>query len=238
MRQGSGIRHLAVVMGLLFLAACSQTYPYVPTTTKTVVPPQEGGEAPPAPPAGAPPLEPRPDLATQVKALEARVQQLEGRLAEVERTRVASAPSPAAPSGYPKAGAPAGDKAYAEGLRLYQGKKYGPAREKFSQYLKDQPQGPKAAEARYHLADSFYLEGKYKEAAVEFNKMATQHPKSILAPAALLRQALAYKSLQQTANYQSTLKKLVQSYPKSPEAKEAQRWLKEGKKEGAAGGAR
>ena len=228
MRQGSGMRHLAAAMGLLFLAACSQTYPYVPATGPAAAPPAEGQAQAGAPGAAAPPA-PRPDLAQQVQALEARVQQLESRLAEVERSRVAAAPT-AAPAA-PKAGVPAGERTYAEGLRLYQSKKYGPAREKFSLYLKDQPRGPKAAEARYHLADSFYQEGKYKEAAVEFSKTATQHPRSILAPAALLRQGLAYKNLQQTANYQSTLKKLIQVYPKSPEAKEAQKWLKEGKKE-------
>ena len=61
--------------------------------------------------------------------------------------------------------------------------------------------------------------------------MVSQYPKSILAPAAMLRQALAYQNQQQTAAYRSTLKKLTQAYPKSPEAKEADKWLKEGKKE-------
>jgi tol-pal system protein YbgF len=194
----------------------------------------------------------QPDLAQQVQALEAKIQQLETRLAEVERAKpapgtaarqakakdkekaaapaTAKAASPAA--GSPKAPAVPPDKSYTEGLKLYQSKKYGPAREKFSQYLKDAPHGPKAPEARYHLADSFYQEAKYKEAAVEFNKMASQNPKSILAPAALLRQAYAYKNLNQTANYQSTLKRLTKAYPNSPEAKEAQKYLKEGKKEG------
>ena len=64
--------------------------------------------------------------------------------------------------------------------------------------------------------------------------MASQYPKSVLAPAALLRQALAYQNLQQTASYRSTLKRLIQAYPKSPEAKEADKWLKEGKKEASA----
>jgi tol-pal system protein YbgF len=194
----------------------------------------------------------QPDLAQQVQALEAKIQQLETRLAEVERAKPAAArqqpakakdkekaaaPAKAAgpgTAGYPKAPATPPDKSYSEGLKLYQGKKFGPAREKFSQYLKDAPQGPKAAEARYHLADSFYQDGKYREAAVEFNKMAAQSPKSILAPAALLRQAYAYKNLNQTANYQSTLKRLAKAYPNSPEAKEAQKYLKEKepKKEG------
>ncbi len=119
------------------------------------------------------------------------------------------------------------DKLYNEGLHLYQGKKYPQARAKFSQYLKEQPKGPKASEARYQLGDSFFQEGKYQEAAVEFNKLVSQSPKSILAPAAMLRQAMAYQYLQQTPSYRSTLKKLVQTYPRSPEAKQADKWLKE-----------
>jgi TolA-binding protein len=63
---------------------------------------------------------------------------------------------------------------------------------------------------------------------VEFNKLVTQHPKSNLAPAALKQQALAYKAGNRTKLYQSTLKKLAQAYPKSPEGHEAQKLLKEG----------
>ena len=146
--------------------------------------------------------------------------------------KVAKAPTPTTP-GSPQTSPAAADKSYNEGVKLYQSKKYDPARTQFHQYLKAHPQGAKAPEARYYLADSFYQEGKYREAAVEFNKMAGQFPKSILAPAALLRQALAYKQQQQNPNYQSTLRKLVKAYPNSPEAKEAQKWLKDEKKEAA-----
>ena len=116
-------------------------------------------------------------------------------------------------------------------MRLYHAKKYAEAQNQLYLYLKSQPKGPKAPEARYYLADSFYQEGKYQEAAVEFNKLRLQAPKSILAPAGLLRQALCYKNQQQMSAYRSTLQKLVKAYPNSPEAKEAQKMLKEGAKE-------
>ena len=116
-------------------------------------------------------------------------------------------------------------------MRLYHAKKYGDARQQLYQYLKNQPKGPKAQEARYYLADSFYQEGKYQEAGVEFNKLRLQFPKSILVPAGLLRQALCYKNQQQLGTYRSTLQKLVKAYPNSPEAKEAQKMLKESSKE-------
>ena len=228
MRQTDWMGKLAVLLAVLSLAACN-SYAYYPGKSKAVTPPPGNGEAPAAQPAPAP--QSPPDLAQQVKALEERVQQLETRLAETEAPRPAapaasraqarpSAKGTGASSGYPPPAA-AQEKIYVEGYRLYQNKKYAGARDKFAQYLKSQPQGPKAPEARYYLAHSFAHEGKHQEAAVEFNKLVTQFPKSNLAPAALKQQALAYKGENQTKLYQSTLKKLVQAYPKSPEAQEA-----------------
>jgi len=252
MRQALGIRYLAMVLLVLFLAGCTETYAYLPSVGgKSAETPPPAAEAQPpagqaAPAAQAP--APKPDLSQQVQALEARVQQLETRLAELEARPAAPTSAPvkakerpatltASKAAYPApsaAPAAASDKNYTEGYHLYQGKKYPQARTKFSQYLKEQSKGPKAQEARYYLADSFYLEGEYQKAAVEFHKMVSQHPKSILAPAAMLRQALAYQKLQQNSSYQNTLKQLVKAYPKSPEAKEADKWLKEGKKEAPA----
>jgi tol-pal system protein YbgF len=227
MKRTNGTWNLLASGLLIMVMGCSTTYAYLPGKPAPGQAPAPG-EAP-APEAKAP--LPPPDLAQQVAALEARVHRLEGRLAELEkpktpppapaRERVGKA-APARPA-YP----PPGDKAYEEGMRLYKGKKYALARGKFSRYLKHQSQGSKAAEAHYYLADSFYQEGRYKDAATEFNKVATQHPKSLLAPAALLRQAYSYQHLKQTLNYQTTLKKLVKTYPKSPEAKAAEKQLRE-----------
>jgi len=236
MRQASGMRYLLVLAVALTLAACN-SYAYYPGRSKAVTPPPGSGEAPGAQPAPTPAP---PDLAQQVQALEARVQQLETRVAEAEGQSYGaparavhrpserpSAKGTAAASGYPPP-ATASDKLYVEAYRLYQQKKYIPARDKFAQYLKSQPQGSKAPDARFYLAYSFVHEGKHKEAAVEFNKLVTQHPKSNLAPAALKQQALAYKADNRTKLYQSTLKKLALAYPKSPEGHEAQKLLKEG----------
>ena len=235
MRQARVIRYLVVAALLLLFAACGR-FPGMRTSMPP--PPAETppGEATAAP---APAPAPAPDLAQQVQNLEARVAQLESRSAELEGRRGAPAaakeravPPPSTPSSpNPAVSSAAADKYYTEGMRLYHAKKYGEARHQLFQYLKNQPRGPKAPEARYYLADSFYQEGKYQEAGVEFNKLRLQSPKSILAPAGLLRQALCYKNQQQMGTYRSTLQKLVKAYPNSPEAKEAQKMLKESSKE-------
>jgi tol-pal system protein YbgF len=239
MRQSSCIRYLVVAALLLGGAACSETYPYIPSLSKSAAPAAPAPtEAAPSPETTAPPAASPAPANPERQNLEARVQQLEGRVAELEGRRTvtpaarerATATSvavyPKAPAAAPAAG---GDKLLAEGLRLYQAKKYGEARTKFHQYLNSQPKGPRDDEARYYLADSFYQEARYKEAAVEFNKLVTQYPKGKFAPAALLRQALSYKNQNQTQNYQTALKKLIKTYPSSQEAKEAQKWMKEEK---------
>jgi TolA-binding protein len=237
MRQVRVIRYLVVAAFPLVLAACAN----FPSMRSSMPPPP--AEAAPGTAATAP--APTPDLAQQVQNLEARVQQLESRLAELEGPKPAPTAAkervipPPSTSIYPKptaSGAGAGaavDKNFTEGMHLYHAKKYADARHQLYQYLKSQPRGPRAAEARYYLADGFYHESKYKEAAVEFNKLRLQFPKSILAPAGLLRQALCYKAQQQMSSYRSTLHKLVKAYPTSPEAKEAQKMLKESPKQAA-----
>jgi tol-pal system protein YbgF len=235
MRQARVIRYLVVAALPLLLAACGQ-FPGLRTEMPPTPPePPPGAMAPP--PAQAP--APAPDLAQQVQNLEARVAQLEsqsvpppGRTPAPAGTKPRAQAAPAA-AGSPKVPAPASpgsERNYTEGMRLYQAKKYGEAQNQLHQYLKSQPKGPKAPEARYYLADSFYQEGKFKEAGVEFNKLRLQFPQSILAPAGLLRQALCYKNQQQMGTYRSTLQKLVKAYPNSPEAKEAQKMLKESPK--------
>jgi len=236
MRQAGVIRYLVVTALLLLFAACGQ-FPGM----RTSMPPPPA-EMPPGSAAPAPAPPPSPDLAQQVQSLEARVQQLESQLAQLQsrtaapvETKPRALPAPAA-AGSPKSAAPAAaspgaEKNYTEGMRLYHAKKYDEARHQLYQYLKNQPRGPKAPEARYYLADSFYQEGKYGEAGVEFNKLRLQSPKSILAPAGLLRQALCYKNQQQMGTYRSTLQKLVKAYPNSPEAKEAQKMLNQSSKE-------
>ncbi len=233
MRQARVIRYLVVAALLLLFAACGR-FPGM----RTEMPPPPA-EPPPGAAAPAPAPAPAPDLAQQVQNLEARVQQLESRLAEPEGRKGVPAPAkeravppPSTPSSpKPAVASATSEKNYTEGMRLYHAKKYAEARHQLYQYLKNQPRGAKAPEARYYLADSFYQEGKYQEAGVEFNKLRLQSPKSILAPAGLLRQALCYKNQQQMGTYRSTLQKLVKAYPNSPEAKEAQKMLNQSPKE-------
>ncbi|MDD2901218.1 MAG: hypothetical protein PHU44_02145, partial [Syntrophales bacterium] len=167
MRQGSWKCYLVVLAVCCSLAACDP-YAYYPARSKPMTPPPAGAPAGGDAPAGqaAPAPAPAPSLDQQVQDLQARVQQLETRLAEMEGQQ----PPPPAPSRreaerarYKAPGAPAGypapskgqEKLYVDGYRFYQKKKYAPARNLFAKYLKAQPRGSKAPEARYYLAFCF-----------------------------------------------------------------------------------
>ena len=89
MKQFGEIRSLALFALMMLLAACSQTYSYVPSMGKPAAAPPEGAQVSAETPAAAP--APAPDLPKQVQTLEARVQQLEARLTEMEAQKAAPA---------------------------------------------------------------------------------------------------------------------------------------------------
>ena len=169
-------------------------------------------------------------LRDRLTALERDLAAAQERLARLESgrssqtARVEPAPSPYAqevppPPTIPKTG---GDL-WQEGMNLYKQKSYGPAREKFQQFLKENPRGDKALEARYYLADSLLQDKKYDEAIVEFNKVLEGSPKSSFAPPSLLKQAQAFKAQGKTKISNLVLEKLIADYPKSPEAVQARK---------------
>jgi tol-pal system protein YbgF len=232
MRQARLMRYVLAGALLVLTPACAT---YFPSLGRTSMPP-----VPQSPPGTVPPGQARiADLNQQVQNLETRVAQLESQVAKLGGRPAAPPPAKRkyipAPSTteYPKppvkpaVAAGQAEKYYTQGMSLYRDKKFREARKSFYRYLKNQPRGRKAPEARYYLADSFYQEKKFREAAVEFNKLRVQFPQSILAPAGLLRQALCYKNQRQNHTYRSTLRKLVKAYPNSPEAQEARRMLRE-----------
>jgi tol-pal system protein YbgF len=164
-------------------------------------------------------------LERDLAAAQERLARLEGGspspTARVEPSPAAPIREIAPPSPPPKTG---GDP-FQEGMTLHKQKSYGPAKDKFQQYLKDHPKGDKAVEARYYLADSLLQDKKYDEAIVEFNKVVEGHPKSSFAPPALLKQAQAFKAQGKSKVSNLVLEKLIADHPKSPEAVQARKLL-------------
>lgn len=74
-------------------------------------------------------------------------------------------------------------------------------------------------EAYYWIGESYYAMEKYPGAEVAFKNVIENYPTSKKAPTALYKIITIYNIKQDTLNMQEYLKKLIQTYPNSPEAK-------------------
>jgi tol-pal system protein YbgF len=162
-------------------------------------------------------------LERDLAATQERLARLEsGRSSQTARVEPAPSPYVREVTPPPTAAKTGGDP-WQEGINLYKQKSYGPAREKFQQFLKENPRGDKALEGRYYLADSLLQDKKYDEAIVEFSRVVESSPKSSFAPPSLLKQAQAFKAQGKTKVSNLVLEKLIADYPKSPEAVQARK---------------
>ncbi len=181
-------------------------------------------------------------LGAEVRDLQERIQYLEARLLELERrvtgeaavagvegpepaTGTASAPPsvaavpPAAPSG-PR-------QEYDQAMDALKQKKYATAIKLFRNFVRKHPSGDLADNAQYWIGESYYAQKKYEEAIIEFEEVLQKYPKGDKVPAALLKEGLAFQRLEDKNTARQLLRKLVDQYPSSEEAKMAKKTLAE-----------
>jgi len=100
------------------------------------------------------------------------------------------------------------------------------AESRFLTFLIQFPEHELAGNAQYLLGKISYDQQKYELAINEFDKLLKQYSKSPQIPSALLMKGLAQIEIGNTKSARSSLEKLINSYPKSEEAKESSEKLK------------
>lgn len=100
------------------------------------------------------------------------------------------------------------------------------SRELFGKFLEQHPKDKLAANAHYWLGESYYNDKNYDQAILEFQEVIKNYPQHEKVPAAMLKQGLALKEAGETKASIYVLKKLVEEYPKSDEAKLAKEKLR------------
>lgn len=93
------------------------------------------------------------------------------------------------------------------------------ARELFSSFLERNPKHNLAANAQYWIGESYYSEKRFEDAVLEFENVIKNYPDKDKAPAAMLKQGMAFRELGDTKSANYIMKKLVEEHPKSDEAK-------------------
>lgn len=162
------------------------------------------------------------DLARQDLGL--KVSALEERVAKLAAAPPAPAPT-AAPAPEPAAGA-SPEALYRQGLDLIlkQGD-FAKGEQVLREFLQRYPKNELAVNAQYWIGEALYGEKKYENAILQFQDVIQNHPDHPKAPAALLKQGLAFHALGDLKNARVILEKVVASYPKSEEAAKAKERL-------------
>ncbi len=88
------------------------------------------------------------------------------------------------------------------------------------------PQDPRAPQAYVAIGMSFVQEGKYPNAAAEFQKVLNTYPSSPEVPEAMWQLSLSFVQLHFCTDARALLSDIVKRYPKSPRASDARGELK------------
>lgn len=119
------------------------------------------------------------------------------------------------------------EDAYKDAYETFQKGDYIAAREKFQNYLESHPGSKYSDNALYWIGESYYNEKSYEKAIVVYDDVVKKYPDGGKAPAALLKQGMAFSVLGDKKNASVIYKKVIDRYPKSEQADVARKKMKE-----------
>jgi len=119
------------------------------------------------------------------------------------------------------------DGIYKKGLELFKAGNMPAAREQFTILIEKHPKHDMVANAHYWTGETLYGEKQYEQAILAFQEVIKNFPQQPKVPAAMLKQALAFRAIKDNKSAKYVLKRLVAKYPKSQEAKKAKTLLKQ-----------
>jgi len=151
-----------------------------------------------------------------------KVGALENGLDEVKK-RVSAPPPAAAPAANPLAD-------YERGRDLVQKQQFAEGRGVLQAFLHGNAKSELAANARYWVGEAYYGEKKYQDAILEFQEVIERYADHPKAAAAMYKQGLAFAAMGEKKNARAVLRKLVDTYAKTGEAKLARERLAEWEK--------
>lgn len=158
------------------------------------------------------------DTALRLGNLDARLLKGEKELLELRAALAAQAAKAAEPA----VAAPAAESLYEQGRDLILNKgDVSKGRATLEEFVKARPQSELLPNAYYWIGEAYYSEKNFENAIVQFQDVIEKYPTHPKASAALYKQALAFESLGEGKKAAALLKKLIEAYPTSDEAKKA-----------------
>lgn len=130
-----------------------------------------------------------------------------------------------------EAGTPPGESAdelYEKALQTIRDTQdFAGGRELMSTFLRRYPTDPRAANAAYWIGETYYAEKAYDKAILQFEEVAQKYHDDPKVAAALFKQALAFDALNDRKSAKLVLKKVIEGFPLSEQAKMAKEKLKQ-----------
>lgn len=133
----------------------------------------------------------------------------------------------------PRAEEPVPDTLFFSGEELYHQShldftrgEYDLAIQGFRNYLQKFPNTELSDNAQYWIGECYYSKGEYDGAIEEFKKVEANYPAGNKVPAALYKIGLIYLKLGKKREGETYLRRVISSFPNSPEAKQAKEKLK------------
>jgi tol-pal system protein YbgF len=115
-----------------------------------------------------------------------------------------------------------GDTLYSNGVRDLNSGHYDLAHQEFSDYLKNFPDGPFAANAQFYLGEIAYAQGHYESAISAYDKVIVNYPRSSNVAPSMLEKGRALIQTHKTASAAREFRELMRKFPGSDEARKAQ----------------
>ena len=115
---------------------------------------------------------------------------------------------------------------YNLGLKEFSDGNYEAARALLRKYLADTPRSDEASDAMFLIADSYFREKLYEESILEYQNIIETWPASPKIPLCQLNQGLALMEIGKPNEASLFFESLIEAYPKSSEAAEAKKHLK------------
>jgi tol-pal system protein YbgF len=166
------------------------------------------------------------DLGLQLASVTSRLDQLEQRTGKLE-TEIETVPARQPPSvQQPKAPAETPEQLYQRALDLIRKEnQFAEGRTLLQSFINKYPQHDLYVNALYWSGESLYGEKKYELAILQLQDVISKHGKHPKAPAAMLKQALAFNALGDAQNARTTMQKLIEEYPDSTQVEAAKKYL-------------
>lgn len=119
------------------------------------------------------------------------------------------------------------DALYLKGLDALKAGDVVTARDQFTKFLEQNPKHELAANAHYWIGETHYSEKNYESAILSYQEVIKNYPGKEKVVAAMLKQAMAFSAIKDAKSAKFVLKKLIEGFPKSEEARKAKALLKE-----------